>query len=53
MNHWLRMTFEIDDPDNHALAVSNREKAQASYTLRVEVMMDAVREALRRLRDDP
>lgn len=51
MNHWLRMTFEIDDEENHRLVVDNRNKAQASYRQRAEIMLDAVREALRRLPD--
>ncbi len=27
MNHWLRMTFEVDDPENHELVVTNHGQA--------------------------
>ncbi len=53
MNRWLQMTFEIEDPTNHTLVVANHKKAQANYRQRAEIMLDAVREVLRRLRDHP
>jgi hypothetical protein len=51
MNHWLRMTFEVGDPENHELVVANHAQALMAYRQRVEVMLGAVRKALERLRD--
>lgn len=53
MNHWLRMTFEIEDPDNHAAVGANHSQARQNYRGRAEVMLDAVREALRKLDSKP
>jgi hypothetical protein len=44
---FLRQTFTLTDPDNHAIALQNHDRRVRAYALRARVALDCVRDALR------
>jgi hypothetical protein len=46
MREWLRLTFTIEDEDNHSIAVENHSNARKWYRKRAKYTLDAIREAL-------
>jgi hypothetical protein len=46
MREWLRLTFTIEDEDNHATAVENLDNAKKWFGKRARYMLDATREAV-------
>jgi hypothetical protein len=47
IREWLRLTFTIEDEENHALVEENYSKARTSYSSQAKYALDAVRQALK------
>ncbi len=46
MREWVRLTFTVEDEDNHAIAVENLDNARKWFGKRAKYMLDAIREAV-------